>query len=408
MLELTFRIPRKIIIFLGVSLVAIISLAAVAAAYLHFASRQTTQWSVGKSGPWGRLLYADIAISVPDEFIPTLLPGVGQPPTCWTFPGCAKEQVTALLEQAGISNRDHAEFYRDERWKTVDGGVQLTPDDKTLLGLSPKTRAAVYDVVFAFPGNGERVDPVWFDPATIDKQLKASGLSNSSITLLKRLLYRSDNSPLLRFADRDAALRQIPDEREQRLFIRAISQRNAVMARLEITPDAKVEELAAYWGNGKRNKDFVPLLGSLQKVGGWNASVIYLLPPFMRNRLNTYPFPSANADAVKQDCFWTAFNALSDEPDNRFNDMQYVGRLLASDYYTIYEPSRLGDIVLIASGNYQVIHAAAFVAADLVFTKNGYHCTQPWLLMHMKDMLATYAVRYPGKNLKLIYYRKKS
>ncbi len=387
-------------------MVAGLALAAVQT-YRHFAGRQTTRWSAGKAGPWGRLLYADLTISVPDEFVPTLLPNSGQPPVSWTFPGCTKEQVMALLDRAGLSSCEHDEFNREERWKPVEGGVQFTPDDKTLLGFSPNVRTAVYDIVFSFPENGERIDPVWFDPATMDRQLKTSGLSASSIKLLKRLLYRSDNSQLLRFADRNAALRQISDEREQRRFIEFISQKNAVVARLEITPDSKIEELAAYWGDGKRNKDLVPLLQSLQKAGDWNASIVYLLPPFMRSRLNTYPFPSANAEAVKQDCFWTAFNALAEEPDNRLNDMQYVGRLLESDYYTIYEPSRLGDIVFIATANNQVIHAAAFVADDLVFTKNGYHCTQPWLMMHMKDMLATYAVRYPGKNLKLLYYRKK-
>jgi hypothetical protein len=407
MLEFSLRVPRRTLIFFCVSLMVAGMAISGLLAYRHFASNQGTRWSMGKTGPWGRLLYTDIQISVPDEFVPTLLPTSDQPPASWLFTGCTKEQVMALLDKAGISGREHDAFNRDDLWRTTEVGARLTPDDKTVLGLSPSVRAAVYDIVFSFPENGERLDPVWFDPSAIDRQLKASGLSAASIKLLKRLLYRSDNSPLLRFADRDVALRQIHDAREQRLFIQAISQKNAVVARLELMPTSKIEELTAYWGGGNRNKDLVPLLQSLQRVGDWNASIVYLLPPFMRSRLNTYPFPSANADAVKQDCFWTAFNALSEEPDNRLNDMQYVGRLLESDYYTIYEPSRLGDIVFITTDNNQVIHAAAFVADDLVFTKNGYHCTQPWLLMHMKDMLATYAVRYPNKHLRLQYYRKK-
>ena len=37
------------------------------------------------------------------------------------------------------------------------------------------------------------------------------------------------------------------------------------------------------------------------------------------------------------------------------------------------------------------MHVAVYVADDIVFTKNGFHYTQPWILMHLKDMLETYA-----------------
>ena len=43
------------------------------------------------------------------------------------------------------------------------------------------------------------------------------------------------------------------------------------------------------------------------------------------------------------------------------------------------------------------IHAAAYVADDMVFTKNGESCTQPWILMHMQDMIDTYAVKHPDQ-----------
>ena len=46
--------------------------------------------------------------------------------------------------------------------------------------------------------------------------------------------------------------------------------------------------------------------------------------------------------------------------------------------------------------NKTAIHVAAYVADDLVFTKNGEDFRQPWMLMHMADMMETYAVKYPN------------
>ena len=55
------------------------------------------------------------------------------------------------------------------------------------------------------------------------------------------------------------------------------------------------------------------------------------------------------------------------------------------------------------------MHAAVYIADDIVFTKNGFHCTQPWILMHLKDMVETYAARLPtGKQLNVLYYRRKN
>jgi cell wall-associated NlpC family hydrolase len=70
--------------------------------------------------------------------------------------------------------------------------------------------------------------------------------------------------------------------------------------------------------------------------------------------------------------------------------------VLKKDYYTIVKPAQLGDLVLLSTRNDAVVHAAVYVADDLVFTKNGESYTQPWILMRMEDMLDTYNVRYPS------------
>ena len=73
--------------------------------------------------------------------------------------------------------------------------------------------------------------------------------------------------------------------------------------------------------------------------------------------------------------------------------MAYVGEVLKKDYYKILNGQQLGDLVFLTTENDTVIHAAAYLADDLVFTKNGVSHTQPWILMHQDDMVETYAVR---------------
>jgi hypothetical protein len=69
----------------------------------------------------------------------------------------------------------------------------------------------------------------------------------------------------------------------------------------------------------------------------------------------------------------------------------------------------LGDLLLLSARNEAVVHAAVYVADDLVFTKNGESYTQPWILMRMADMIDTYNVRYPtGGPLTTVCFRLKS
>ena len=69
----------------------------------------------------------------------------------------------------------------------------------------------------------------------------------------------------------------------------------------------------------------------------------------------------------------------------------------------------MGDVMFLATPNDAVIHAAVYIADDIVFTKNGESYTQPWILMHMEDMMDTYAVKHPHSGpLKTLVYRRKT
>jgi hypothetical protein len=363
---------------------------------------------VGKPGPWGQLECIPMTLSLPDEFL--FIPPPDQPPVRWVFHGMSQDQASGLLQEAGMSAEAVKKLQGQAKWTASPAGIVLEPGDELLLGLSPDVRAKLYARLVEFPENQRQIDPIWFRPGRVEERLKQGGLSAATIELCKGLLYPQGDSLRL-FADFEPALRRLPDDAERRRLVKVLARKETLMAQLRVGPESDVEALVAYWGVGGRRKDISPLLKALQRVeGGTAINIICLLPHFVRDHLYTHPFTTAGLDTVKQDCFWSAFNFFKgDEPIDRFNDMAYIREVLKKDYYTITEPSQLGDLLLLSARNEAVVHAAVYVADDLVFTKNGESYTQPWILMRMADMVDTYNVRYPSSGpLTTICFRLKS
>jgi hypothetical protein len=128
-----------------------------------------------------------------------------------------------------------------------------------------------------------------------------------------------------------------------------------------------------------------------------------VLPKFARDRLYTFPLPAHPGDPVL-DCHWTTFNFSSDTPDNRFNDPTYAVQYIGQNYYQISAPSLYGDVLLLMNDKNEIKHSAMFLADDLVFTKNGNNYRQPWMIMHIPDLLATYPATPP---MHTVYIRNK-
>jgi len=133
-------------------------------------------------------------------------------------------------------------------------------------------------------------------------------------------------------------------------------------------------------------------------------SLFYLLPKFARNRLYTFPLPP-QAGEPTMDCHWSTFNFSNDTPDNRFNDPNFAVEYIRKNYYQIAAPSQYGDVLLLMNDHNEVKHSAVFLADDIVFTKNGNNYRQPWMLMRIPDLLATYPATPP---MKPVYMRRKT
>ena len=148
--------------------------------------------------------------------------------------------------------------------------------------------------------------------------------------------------------------------------------------------------------------DVRPMLEALKRLPrGGTLSLMYLLPPFARERLYTFPSPPAPGEPIP-DCLWSTFNFSNVTPDNRFFDMAECLRHIDHDFYKIAQPGLCGDVLLFKNNKGEIRHSAVYLAADLVFSKIGKNYTMPWTIMRISDLQALYS------NCNIVYLRNKT
>jgi hypothetical protein len=354
-------------------------------------------------GAWGELITRDIELERPAEY---LTEEVSNPsPETWNFNGLKPDAVKALLEKSGLSPAQCAAALAPAAVREEKTGTVLVPTAEFLFSLEPETRAKI-SLVLAGQGVNLYFDyPFIFPGGTIESIYANTRLHPDDVTLLKRLIY--PNGTARQLSDYLTLLCQIPTVERRIAMARALSRQSAVFAGLVIKPDTDIDKIASYWGGvpNVRFTDIRPLLESLKALPeGGNLSLFYLLPKFARDRLYTFPLPP-QAGEPTMDCHWSTFNFSNETPDNRFNDPAYAVQYIQKNFYQIAAPSLYGDVLLLMNDRGEVKHSAIYLADDIVFTKNGNNYRQPWMLMRIPDLLATYPA---APAMKPVYMRRKT
>ena len=354
-------------------------------------------------GPWGELITRDIQLERPAEYLTEEV--TTPPPETWTFNGLNTEAVKGLLAKAGLSPTQIAAAFAPGNVREEAAGLVLLPSADFLFSLEAGTRQKL-SLALAGQGVNLYLDyPFIFPGGSLESIYADSRLNPDDLAGLKRLVYPNGGAQQL--SDYLTLLRQIPTVERRVALSRALSRQSAVFAGLVIKPDTDIDKIASYWGNvpNVRFTNIRPLLESLKALPeGGNLSLFYLLPKFARDRLYTFPLPP-QAGEPTMDCHWSTFNFGNDTPDNRFNDPTYAVQFIQKNYYQIAAPSQYGDLLLLMNDRNEIKHSAVYPADDIVFTKNGNNYRQPWMLMHIPDLLATYPAT---PIMKPIYMRRKT
>ena len=310
-----------------------------------------------------------------------------------------------MLTKVGLTSEQVAAIFAPGTFNAADSGTVLKPSADFLLSLDPETRRKLYLALAGLGVNLYLDYPYIFPGGSIESIYANTRLHPDDVALLKRLVYANGDARQL--SDYQALLCQIPTVERRVALARALSRQSAVFAGLVIKPDTDIDKIAAYWGNvpNVRFTNIRPLLESLKELPeGGNLSLFYLLPKFARDRLYTFPLPPQSGEPT-MDCHWSTFNFCNETPDNRFNDPNYAVQFIQKNYYQIAAPSLYGDILLLMNDRNEIKHSAVYLADDIVFTKNGNNYRQPWMLMRIPDLLATYPAT-PA--MRPIYMRRKT
>ncbi len=354
--------------------------------------------------PWGELLTQDVEIERPEEFL-GLQTNTNWVPT-WIFDKLSPEQVRSILLACGLTVQQAARAMPPGSISVTASNTTLHPDDELVLSLSPDARAKLYGELAKNVANNDMRFPVCFPGNSFEDAIRGADVPAAIVGLVRSLLYRQGDAQY--FSDVGVVMRRLPTERQRLDLIKVLSRQPAVLARLRIRPTSDIDKLLGYWAwaPGVRSMDARTLLEALKRrPDGGTLSLMYLLPPFARERLNTYPLPSEE-DEVPRDCFWTAMNFFNETPDNRFSTQRgYLSSYLAAHYYLLSKATRYGDLIFLLGEKDEALHAGVYIADDIIFTKNGNNFMQAWTLMRLKDLIAGYSVNGPPH---MLVYRNKN
>ena len=357
------------------------------------------KYNFTRQGPWGELLTQEISLERPVEYLNDEMKAV-QPPV-WRFRGMNVAQVKALFITNGLPPQDAEKALSPDCVSTQGISTFFKPSQEFLLSLRPETRARLYAPLRGLDVNSYLDWPYYFPRDSIESIYRDARLQPADLALFRQLVY--DGQDAWRFVDFETLMARIPTLERRVAMAASLSRQSAVLARLCIRPDTDLDKLAAYWGSvpNVHFTDIRPMLQALRGLPkGGTVSLVYLLPPFARDRLYRYQLPPAPGEPI-MDCHWSTFNFCNVKPDNRFSSPAECGRFIDQYLYRIPQPGACGDVLLFLNDKGQIGHSAVFLADDLVFTKNGNNYTMPWIIMRIADLHAMYS------NLNIVYMRRK-
>jgi len=345
-----------------------------------------------------------IPLADPADFFPDR--DIRLRPPKWVFGGEDTESLSRFLQGCGLSAAQLGELSNQATWKREGEGIVVSPSETVVRTLSSAAREKIYGRLAKHAENYAQQYPFRFLPDEFNSRFTKEELPGQKLSQFRALCYTNRNT--ICFADVEV----LPSMLSSNEFEEVVEQLYATpnyRLRLRVYPNDDVERLVAYWGKGSNGRKIKPILESLSRLddpAGTSLNISYLLPPFARLRLYTYPKAWSPQDASKADCFWTSMNFFNAEPDDRFLEPAFVRQTIQSEYEVVRGQPTYGDLITIVGPNGDGRHMCVYIADDFVYTKNGRNPLAPWVIMKRGDMLAAFTS--PEEQQVIIVRRKQS
>ena len=355
-----------------------------------------------RAGPWGLLESQATFLRIPDECLKDFKPATAPR---WVFKVHSMQQVLGFFASAGLSDDKLVVLSDPKLWEVQAQQVVLRPPHSLILGLSPSERSVIYTTLAQSPENVMQHAPFFWKTKDEAELFSQPAFSEQSRALVQRLTYRKGNLSL--FADIEALANELSASgSDVGKLLKELSRKPIVLPKLRITPETDVNAMMRYWGVAGLHKTMRPALEAVSRIpAGRTVSFLAVLPPFARQRVNTYPVAT---DHDNMDGLWSAMNFFNERPMSGPVDPSHWNQRFISDYFTVFADPRYGDILVISRPGGEVLQAGVYLADDLVFTRLGATRWEPWAIMTVSDLLEVSNVRSPGQERPVIsYYRNR-
>ncbi len=358
---------------------------------------------VTKPGPWGQIEYFTAQLEVPLDLLK--LWEVPSLSLDWHFPGIAATEVEKLFRSLELPSAIEAELLAPSNWRTVGQSVIVSPSEATIENLPTAARSAIYAVLARSSDNRFQFEPTIVPGGDVAGWLGATTLRPEQIALIQKTLHLRGKTMV--FSDKALLLRRAESDAERLAIRKALSRTGTLICKLLLTGEADAAKLADYWSAGRRFKEIEPFLESMIATEGVRAiDLIQLLPASVRKLLYTFPNETHGLAGYFPDCHWTSLNFFNYDPLQRLGEPPMATAYTIENYVEVPQADQLGDVLFLMDkqkGN--AYHSCVYIAADIVYTKNGRSRLSPWVLMRLADVRELYGIY---QETVIVAYRLKS
>lgn len=315
----------------------------------------------------------------------------------WFFQGMHLEEVRQWLTANGFGKEVMEELATTDPEEDAMG-VYLNPTQKWIAALEPAQRKKIHSLLAENPFNHFSQNPYLFSPDVL-LQIRSNPIMQGEIgELFERLLYPRGSAMCL--SDIGCLLSNVKDPDQCAEWLKLLTRTKTILLKLEIDGSSDIPALVDYWSGPFNLKDFQPLLESLKRENQTSRlDVIHLLPPVARQIVYTYPLEDGAGE--KRDCHWTVMNFFEESKNDEYLDVLKIAEEIRENYVDVEKPDKFGDIIMFSTDGDKVYHSCVYIAADMVFTKNGMGTHQPWTISTLQEVTSIYG------EMKILVKRRK-
>lgn len=349
-------------------------------------------------GPWGAIEIEEIVIEPPAKMFRYNL---DLSPREWFLTDTPVDKLSGILQACGIPGSTIAEIERYSAADQSTTGTVIRAPDNLVWNLDPRSRERLYSLLGRYPGNVACHHPYFYRGESLEEWLHDTPLPADIIDRIASLVYKRDNQLL--FSDIDLIWPLVKSPLDRLALMQILHRETSHLVRLKVDDDAGIDGLVSYWGVNNREETIRTMLESTLRGRQSSIDLIYLLPPIPRVRLNTYSGVTHSDSVIRHNCFWAALNFFNDTPDDSLTAGNLAAARLSSDYMRIEENDIcFGDIFAICRKDGTLLHTCVYIAADIVYTKDGEETQNPFVLKRISDVIPNYRRDGP---ISCVYFR---